>query len=60
MVYGEDIEILAGYALLSTSFEHMARHTKEVTAERVLDVIICPGKSVCAIDLTDWQVMDFQ
>jgi len=28
VVYGEDVAILAGDALLSTSFEHVARHTK--------------------------------
>ena len=53
MVYGEDVATLAGDALLSTSFEHVARHTKGVAAERVLDVVIRLGKGVGAVGLTD-------
>lgn len=60
VVHGEDVAILAGDALLSTSFEHVARHTKGVAAERVLDVIIRLGKSIGAVGLTDWQVMDLE
>ena len=37
-VFGEDIAILAGDALLTYSFEHVARDTKGVPAERVLKV----------------------
>lgn len=37
-VYGEDIAILAGDALLTYSFEHIARATKGVSADRVLRV----------------------
>ena len=36
--YGEDVAILAGDALLSFSFEHIARATPTVSAERVLRV----------------------
>lgn len=36
--YGEDIAILAGDALLSLSFEYIARETRNVAAERVLRV----------------------
>ena len=36
--YGEDVAILAGDALLSFSFEHIARATPSVSAERVLRV----------------------
>ncbi len=37
-VYGEDIAILSGDALLTYSFEHIARATKGVSADRVLRV----------------------
>ena len=40
-VYGEDVAILAGDALLSYSFEHIARETQGVPAERVLKVSSC-------------------
>lgn len=60
VVYGEDVAILAGDALLSTSFEHVARHTKGVEAERVLDVIARLGKSVGAVGLAGGQVMDLE
>lgn len=36
--YGEDIAILAGDALLSLSFEYIARETRNVAPERVLRV----------------------
>ncbi len=35
-VYGEDMAILAGDALLSLSFEHIARETRGVDPSRVL------------------------
>lgn len=38
VVYGEDVAILAGDAMLSYSFEHVARATKGASAERVLRV----------------------
>lgn len=60
VVYGEDIAILSGDALLSTSFEHVARYTKNVSAERVLDVIARLGKSVGAVGLAGGQVMDLE
>ena len=37
-VYGEDVAVLAGDALLTYSFEHIAKNTKGVSAERVLRV----------------------
>lgn len=37
-VYGDDIAILAGDAMLSYAFEYIARATKGVPAERVLQV----------------------
>ena len=38
-VYGEDVAILAGDALLAFAFEHIARATKNVAAERIVQVI---------------------
>lgn len=60
VIYGEDVAILAGDAMLSTSFEHVARYTKGVPAERVLDVIARMGKSVGAEGLAGGQVMDLE
>ena len=37
--YGEEVAILAGDALLSLSFEYIARETRGVPADRVLRVI---------------------
>ena len=39
-VYGEEIAILAGDALLSLSFEYIARETRGVAPERVLQVVV--------------------
>merc|ERR1740138_341911 len=39
VLYGEDIAILAGDALLSESFEHVARHTRGIPAERTVEVL---------------------
>mmetsp|Transcript_21407 Transcript_21407/g.36502 ORF Transcript_21407/g.36502 Transcript_21407/m.36502 type:complete len:349 (-) Transcript_21407:848-1894(-) len=59
-VYGEDIAILAGDALLAFSFEHVARATKGVPAERVLRVIQELGRAVGADGLTGGQVVDIK
>ena len=48
MIYGEDVAILAGDALLSTSFQFAAENTKGVALDRVLDVVVRLGKSVGA------------
>ena len=45
-VYGEEVAILAGDALLARSFEYIVRATKGVSAERVLRVIADVGKAV--------------
>lgn len=60
VVYGEDIAILAGDAMLSTSFELVAKQTPRelIDAERILDVIGRLGKSVGAKGLAGGQVMD--
>ena len=58
VLYGEDIAILAGDALLSTSFEHVARETKGIPAERTVEVLRRLGTSVGAYGLAGGQVMD--
>lgn len=60
VIYGEDVAILAGDSLLSTSFEHVARETKGASAERIVDVIARLGKSVGAEGLAGGQVMDLE
>lgn len=60
VLYGEDVAILAGDALLSTSFEHVARETKNVPAERIVDVLRRLGTSVGAYGLAGGQVMDLE
>jgi len=57
-VYGEEMAILAGDALLSHSFEHIGRETKGVPAERVLRVICDVGKCVGSEGLVGGQVVD--
>jgi geranylgeranyl diphosphate synthase type II len=62
VLYGEDIAILAGDALLSTSFEHVARETnlKQVSADKVVEVLRRLGTSVGAYGLAGGQVMDLE
>lgn len=62
VLYGEDVAILAGDAMLSTSFEHVAKHTPldVVPAEKVLDVVVRLGKSVGPVGLAGGQVMDLE
>jgi geranylgeranyl diphosphate synthase type II len=61
IIYGEDVAILAGDALLSTSFQHVAQETpKTVPLDRILDVIIRLGKSVGPVGLAGGQVMDLE
>jgi geranylgeranyl diphosphate synthase type II len=60
VLYGEDIAILAGDALLSTSFEHVATYTKGVPAERVVEVLRRLGTSVGAYGLAGGQVKDLE
>lgn len=62
VIYGEDVAILAGDSLLSTSFEHVARNTPRdtVSAEQIVDVISRLGKSVGAEGLAGGQVMDLE
>jgi geranylgeranyl diphosphate synthase type II len=57
-VYGEDTAVLAGDALLSFSFEHIARETTQVPADRVLRVISFLGKAVGSEGLVAGQIVD--
>jgi geranylgeranyl diphosphate synthase type II len=52
--------ILAGDALLSTSFQHVAQNTKGVDPQRVLDVVVRLGASVGPKGLAGGQYMDIE
>lgn len=60
VVFGEDIAILAGDALLSTSFEHVAKNTHGIPAERIVEVIKRLGTSVGVYGLAGGQVKDLE
>ncbi|MEO0458077.1 MAG: geranylgeranyl diphosphate synthase CrtE [Cyanobacteria bacterium P01_A01_bin.114] len=57
-VYGEDVAILAGDALLAYAFEFIARETQNVPAERVLAVIQRLGKAFGTEGLVGGQIVD--
>nr|AQN80594.1 geranylgeranyl diphosphate synthase 2 [Ginkgo biloba] len=57
-VFGEDIAVLAGDALLAFAFEHIATSTKGILAERVLRVISELGKAIGSEGLVAGQVVD--
>jgi geranylgeranyl diphosphate synthase type II len=57
-VYGEDVAILAGDALLTYAFEYVATQTRDVPAERILRVIADLGKAVGAKGLVGGQIVD--
>lgn len=65
-VFGEEIAILAGDALLAFSFEHIARSTPRVgcdggvSAEAILDVVAEVGRAVGAEGLVAGQVVDLK
>jgi geranylgeranyl diphosphate synthase type II len=59
-VYGDDVAILAGDGLLAYAFEHVADHTQNVPAERVLKVIAHLGRAVGAAGLVGGQVVDLE
>jgi len=59
-VYGEDIAILAGDALLAYAFQYIAQQTHGIPAERVLDVIGRLGHAVAATGLVGGQVVDLE
>jgi geranylgeranyl diphosphate synthase type II len=60
VLYGDDVAILAGDAMLSESFAHVARETKGVPAERIVKVLNILGDSVGALGLAGGQVMDLK
>jgi len=62
VVYGEDVAILAGDAMLSQAFQHVAQNTPldQVSPERLLDVVVRLGKCVGFKGLAGGQVMDLE
>lgn len=59
-IYGEDIAILAGDAMLSYAFEYVAKHTRDVDPHRVLEVVRLLSNSVGPEGLAGGQVMDLE
>ena len=57
-VYGDDIAILAGDALLAYAFEFIAIQTKNVLPARILKAIAHLGHAVAATGLVGGQVVD--
>lgn len=57
-VYGEDVAVLAGDALLSYAFEHIATQTKGAPAENILEVLAGLGRAVGAEGLVGGQIVD--
>ena len=57
-VYGDDIAILAGDALLAYAFEFIAERTENVAPKAVLEVIRRLGKAVGAEGLVGGQIVD--
>ncbi|KAL5745176.1 hypothetical protein ACOSP7_026322 [Xanthoceras sorbifolium] len=57
-VFGEDTAILAGDALLSLAFEHVAAKTMNVAADRVLRAIAELGSAVGSEGLVAGQIVD--
>lgn len=57
-VYGDDVAILAGDALLTYAFEHVATQTQGAAPERVLRVVAGLGKAVGGEGLVGGQVVD--
>lgn len=59
-VYGEDIAILAGDALLAYAFEFITVQTKKVPAKRLLQVVIKLSRLIGAGGLVGGQVVDLE
>ncbi|NP_001295715.1 geranylgeranyl pyrophosphate synthase, chloroplastic-like [Jatropha curcas] len=57
-MFGEETAILAGDAMLSLAFEHIARATKNVSPERVVRVITELGSAVGSEGLVAGQIVD--
>ena len=60
VLYGDDVAILAGDAMLSEAFAHVARETKGVPAERVVRVLGILGDCVGPLGLAGGQVLDLK
>lgn len=60
VIYGDDIAILAGDAMLAYSFEYVAKKTKHVDPKRIVDVISLLSESVGPQGLVGGQVMDIE
>jgi len=60
VLYGDDVAILAGDAMLSTAFEHVARETTGVPAERTVQVLRILGECVGPLGLAGGQVLDLK
>lgn len=59
-VFGEDMAILAGDALLAYAFQYIAEKTESVPPEKILDVIVRLGRAVAATGLVGGQVVDLE
>ena len=59
-IYGEDVAILAGDALLTYAFEYVASQTQNVPANQVLRVITLLGRAVGAGGLVGGQIVDLE
>ncbi|XAR73902.1 Geranylgeranyl diphosphate synthase [Bertholletia excelsa] len=57
-VYGEDVAVLAGDAMLAFAFEHIATATKGVSSDKIVRVIGELAKSIGAEGLVAGQVVD--
>ncbi|KAL0423952.1 UNVERIFIED_CONTAM: Geranylgeranyl pyrophosphate synthase, chloroplastic [Sesamum radiatum] len=57
-IFGEDVAVLAGDALLAFSFEHVATATKGVNSERIVRVISELAKCIGSEGLVAGQVVD--
>ena len=60
VLYGDDVAILAGDAMLSEAFAHVARETKGVPAERIVKVLQIMGDCVGPLGLAGGQVLDLK
>ncbi len=59
-VFGDDVAILAGDALLTYAFEYVATQTKNVPAERLIQTIARLAKTVGAAGLVGGQIVDLE
>ena len=57
-VYGEDVAVLAGDALLTYAFEYIATQTQGAKPEQILKVVALLGKAVGAAGLVGGQIID--